>query len=160
VVTNQDQDRLLGDTAYHGTESISTAYAAELKGMQMALAMVKRVVQAGASRWEERAARAIHIFSDSQAGLKTLINPRIVSGQVFLKACPELERWCRETGFHVVFHWMPAHVGIDGNEKADELAKAAAVRGPMPEEAKRMVRLGAAAKRVVRERSKKDWVQA
>jgi hypothetical protein len=60
----------------------------------------------------------------------------------------------------VIFHWIPAHDGIDGNEKADELAKAAAVRGPMPKEAKRMVRLGAAAKRVVRERLKKDWVQA
>jgi hypothetical protein len=30
----------------------------------------------------------------------------------------------------------------------------------MPDEAKRMVRLGAAAKRVVRERLKKEWGQA
>jgi hypothetical protein len=59
----------------------------------------------------------------------------------------------------VVFYWIPAHDGIDGNEKADELVKAAAVRGPMSEEAKWMVQLRAAAKRVVRERSKKDWVQ-
>jgi ribonuclease HI len=64
----------------------------------------------------------IHIFSDSQAGLKALINPRMVSGQIFLKAYLELEGWCREAGFHVVFHWIPAHDGIDGNEKADELA--------------------------------------
>jgi hypothetical protein len=91
-------------TAYLGIESISTVYAAELKGMQMTLAMVKRVVQAGASRWKERAARGIHIFSDSQAGHKALINPRIVSGQVFLKACLELEGWYREAGFLVVFH--------------------------------------------------------
>jgi ribonuclease HI len=147
-------------TAYLGTESISTVYAAELKGMQMALAIVKRVIQAGASRWTERAARGTHIFSDSQAGLKALINPRMVSGQVFLKACLELERWCREAGFHVIFHWIPAHEGIDSNEKTDKLAKAAAVRGPMPDEAERMVQLGAAAKRVVRERLKKEWVQA
>jgi hypothetical protein len=84
----------------------------------------------------------------------------MVSGQVFLKACLELEGWCREAGFHVVFHWIPAHEGIDGNEKADELTKTAAVRGPMPNEIKWMVRLGAAAKRVVRERLKKEWVQA
>jgi hypothetical protein len=70
----------------------------------MALAMVKRVIQAGASQWKERAARGIHIFLDSQAGLKALINPRMVSGQVFLKACLELEGWCREAGFHVVFY--------------------------------------------------------
>jgi tubulin alpha len=60
----------------------------------------------------------------------------------------------------VIFHWIPAHEGIDGNEKADELAKAVVVRGPMPDEAEQMVRLGAAAKRVVRERLKKEWVQA
>jgi hypothetical protein len=126
----------------------------------MALAMVKRMIQADANRWRERAARGIHIFSDSQAGLKALINPRMVSGQVFLKACLELEGWCREAGFHVIFHWIPAHEGIDGNEKADELAKTAAVRGPMPNEAEGMVRLGAAAKRAVRERLKKEWVQA
>jgi ribonuclease HI len=82
----------------------------------------------------------------------------MVSGQIFLKVCLELEGWCREAGFHVVFHWIPAHDGIDGNDKTDELAKAAAVRGPMSKKAKQMVQLGAAAKRVVRERSKKDWV--
>jgi hypothetical protein len=43
--------------AYLGTELILAVYTAELKGMQMALAVVKRVVQAGASRWRERAAR-------------------------------------------------------------------------------------------------------
>jgi hypothetical protein len=63
---------------------ISTVYAAELKRMQITLAMVKRMVKAGASRWRERAARGIHIFSDSQAGLKAVINPWMVSGQVFL----------------------------------------------------------------------------
>jgi ribonuclease HI len=78
----------------------------------------------------------IHIFSDSQAGLKALINPWMVSGQVFLKACLELERWCREAGLHVVFHWISAHEGIDDNEKADKLVKTAAVRGPMPDETK------------------------
>jgi hypothetical protein len=86
-------------TAYLGTKSISTVYAAELKGMQVALVMVKMAVQAGASRWKERAARGVQIFSDSQAGLKALINPRMASGQVFLKACLELEGWCREAGF-------------------------------------------------------------
>jgi hypothetical protein len=70
-------------TVYLRTESVSTVYAVELKGMQMALAMVKRVIQAGASRWRERAAMGIHILSDSQAGLKALINPQMISGQVF-----------------------------------------------------------------------------
>jgi hypothetical protein len=70
-------------TAYLGTESISTVYAAELKGMQMALAMVKRVIQTGVNQWKERAARGIHIFSDSQAGLKALITPGWSRGRSF-----------------------------------------------------------------------------
>jgi hypothetical protein len=37
------------------------------------------------------------------------------------------------------------HDGIDGTKKADELAKAAAVREPIPDKAKWMVQLGAAA---------------
>jgi ribonuclease HI len=124
----------------------------------MALAMVKRVIQTGASRWKERATKGIHIFSDSQAGLKALINPWMVSGQVFLKACLKLERWCYEAGFHVVFHWIPAHEGINGNKKVDKITKIAAIRGPMPDKAEQMVRLGAVAKRAVRERLKKEWV--
>jgi hypothetical protein len=91
-------------TAYLGTELISTVYAAELKGMQMTLAVVKTVIQAGASQWREHAAKEIHIFSDIQAGLKALINPWMVSGQVFLKACLELKSWYRKTRYHVVFY--------------------------------------------------------
>jgi hypothetical protein len=46
----------------------------------------------------------IYIFSDSQAGLKALINPWMVSGQVFLKACLELKCWCHKIGFYIVFY--------------------------------------------------------
>jgi hypothetical protein len=58
-----------------GTESTSTVHAAELRGRQMALAMVKSGVQAEGSRWRERATKGRRIFSDSQAGLKALVNP-------------------------------------------------------------------------------------
>jgi hypothetical protein len=83
---------------------ISTVYAAELKKIQITLVMVKKMIQAGASRWRKHATRRIYIFLNSQARLKALINPWIVSGQVFLKACLELKGWCREVGFHVIFY--------------------------------------------------------
>jgi hypothetical protein len=54
--------------------------------------------------------------------------------------------------------WLDPHG--PAKHEANKLVKTAAVRGPMPEKAKWMVQLEAAAKRVVTERSKKDWVQA
>jgi hypothetical protein len=122
--------------------------------------MIKRIIQADTIQWKEHAARVIHIFSDSQAGLKALINPRMISGQVFLKACLKLERWCREAGFHMVFYWILTHEDIDDNKKTNKLTKIVVVRGSMPNKTKQMIRLGAAAKRTVRERLKNEWVQA
>ncbi len=34
--------------------------------------------------------------------------------------------------YHVGFCWFPAHTGITGNEKADRLAKKAAIRVALP----------------------------
>ena len=38
-------------------------------------------------------------------------------------------------GFHLTIHWIPSHIGISGNEKADQLAKQGAISnalGPEP----------------------------
>ncbi|KAF7585354.1 hypothetical protein BBP40_011164 [Aspergillus hancockii] len=102
-------------------------YAAELKGIQMALVMVRKLARAGESRWRERAARGIHIFSDIQP-------PDGLGARYFSRHASSL--------------------------RADELAKAAAVRGPLPIEEGQLIRLAVAAKGVVREQSKMDWVQA
>jgi ribonuclease HI len=57
-------------------------------------------------------------------------------GQVFLKACLKLEGWSRKAGFHAIFHWIPAHDGIDDNKKANELVKVAVIKGSISKEAK------------------------
>ena len=65
------------------------------------------------------------IFSDSQSALQAL--------QVFNSVNPivmEILEWiilAKRRGKIIKFCWVPAHVGIEGNERADELAKFAAI---------------------------------
>lgn len=69
------------------------------------------------------------IFSDSRAALSSVENrfsfhPLVL--QIFI--------WlllCRRRGHTISLCWVPAHVSVEGNERADEIAKAAA-RRPVP----------------------------
>jgi len=62
----------------------------------------------------------VHIYVDSRAALDALANPRIFSNLV--KSTVEELNQVGQTNF-IHLKWIKAHVGIEGNEKADELAK-------------------------------------
>ena len=65
--------------------------------------------------------KTICIFSDSQAALKSLWSPKVTSRVVWecLQTLNELGATNRVTLF-----WVPGHRGIEGNERADGLARA------------------------------------
>lgn len=68
------------------------------------------------------------ICSDSQSGLLMLKalysnHPTVLQIQCILKSSPEVK---------VDFLWVPGHVGIDGNERADAMAKDAAQAESVP----------------------------
>ena len=68
------------------------------------------------------------IFVDSIGAMLAYSGPNTTSYEV-AKGWEIIEKY----KISVRFHWCPAHVGVEGNEKADELARVCAMISPPPE---------------------------
>ena len=75
--------------------------------------------------------RKVNIFSDSQAALKSLLNPKI-SSKIVEQCKASLN--CLGRSISVKLEWVPGHSGVHGNDKADELAKKGASTHPLAPE--------------------------
>ena len=98
---------------YLGTDSQSTVYAAELNGIEMALTTAKN------DNKEQQTAREVIIFSDIQAAIQAVQNPQRPSGQYVLVLIYEHIQAIRSNNnnpTNITIRWIPAHVGVDGNE--------------------------------------------
>jgi ribonuclease HI len=76
------------------------------------------------------------VATDSKRAIRYIVEGNNPNGQYIIRyirnhiaALSE-----REEGF-VLLQWIPAHKGIEGNEKADRLAKATIEDGPIEEHA-------------------------
>ncbi|GFY65784.1 hypothetical protein TNIN_253911 [Trichonephila inaurata madagascariensis] len=69
----------------------------------------------------EKFTRAV-ILSDSRAALLAAVTDNNPITQDVLDCCPDIKN-LSSLGKTIVLHWVPAHCGIPGNEKADFLAK-------------------------------------
>lgn len=65
----------------------------------------------------------IHIWTDNQAALKRIQEPKWCSGQAYLREVLDLIDTQRERGHELIFHWIPVHIGVPGNELADQAAQ-------------------------------------
>lgn len=96
-----------------GTDATSTTYAAELQGINLALAMAKAEVGAGSCQ------KLINIFADNQAAIRSLTRPEGRSGAFIVKQIATKVESLQKSGQKVVVRWIPSHEGIEGNEAAD-----------------------------------------
>lgn len=65
------------------------------------------------------------VFVDNKGAVERILNPRIGPSQsAALLACAKIRKWFEEDHERTVhLVWCPGHVGIELNEKVDELAK-------------------------------------
>jgi hypothetical protein len=66
------------------------------------------------------------IFSDSQAALKGLKSGQNQANQNLYQKIYKIAEAIKSKGIITHIHWVPGHLGIYGNEKADQAAKYAA----------------------------------
>ncbi|KOS36290.1 hypothetical protein ACN38_g12979, partial [Penicillium nordicum] len=100
-----------------GSSEQSTVYIAELSGIEMAIYHF--------SESHPQTPRELVIFADSQAAIQAVQNPKRPSGQYALHAIYTHIR-ALTPSLSVTIRWIPAHIGVSGNELADAAAKEAA----------------------------------
>jgi ribonuclease HI len=91
--------------------------AAELQGISLAL----QIAQGYASGDGER--KGIAIYTDNQAAIWSIAKAEGRSGAYILADIAQQVLELQNKGYPVTVRWIPAHMGIPGNEAADQAAK-------------------------------------
>ena len=119
-------DEVAWGRQWRGMGQYQTVYAGELDGIRLALDSILALLDTNPN-----IARDLHLFVDNQSALANACDPFKGPGQHQRQLNRDLYlRLCRDWPLVRLFlHWIPGHVDCEGNEQADEWAKAgAAVR--------------------------------
>lgn len=119
MVSNHGTRRLMV-----GTPNTHTVYAAELEGIVAALTQIM-ANEPYRDTTTKTPLRAV-IFTNNQAAIQALQEPKAPSGQYILRDAIERVDRLHRAGWSLLFQWIPGHEGAYGNELADMAAKDAA----------------------------------
>ncbi|KAH7563672.1 hypothetical protein BM1_00719 [Bipolaris maydis] len=106
-------------SVHMGPSTLSTVYAAELQGINLALQIARRYANEHGER------KSIAIYTDNQAAIWSIAKAEGRSGAYILGEIAQQVQELQDKGLTVTVRWIPAHVGIPGNEAADQAAKEA-----------------------------------
>jgi ribonuclease HI len=106
-------------SVHMGSDTLSTVYAAELQGISLALQIAQEYADTNGERKE------IAIYTDKQAAIWSIAKAEGRSGAYILKGIARQVQERQDKGRYVTVRWIPAHMGIPGNEAADQAAKEA-----------------------------------
>ena len=96
-----------------------TVYSAELRGINLALLLALR------QKVQTKTTREVTVFTDNQAAIRSLANPSERPGLATVRDIIKKIEQLRSLQIVVNLQWIPAHIGIEGNERADVAAKEA-----------------------------------
>jgi ribonuclease HI len=102
-----------------GPASDWTVHAAELIAIGHAVDVISH------ERVNRRRDKKYTIVSDSQSAIKAIANPSNKPGQAIVHRILDRVQAFRDRRIKIRLHWIPGHIGIEGNELADRLAKQA-----------------------------------
>jgi len=131
-----------------GSETYFNVFAAEVS----ALATAAQIIQ----QQNPLKQNASIIFTDSQATAKAVDNPWRQSGQLIIKKFLDVADKLKSLQSIQVI-WIPGHEGIDGNERADEKAKEAAVNPPPSQATPKHLPMKAALVQHIKSNGKREW---
>jgi ribonuclease HI len=137
---------------YLGSEAQFNVYAAEVTAINMAVDIAKK-----ASETIENCV----IYTDSQPAIIATTKPVKQSGQSIIAATlNNLESLqAQKPDLNVSIIWIPGHMEIPGNEKADEEAKKAAVSNQSRRAPFNHKPLKSARNRIIKETTNQGWEQ-
>jgi len=107
-----------------GSPATHTVYAAELRGIEMALTQIHNT--GGLTSQRSHQAYTATIFTDNQAAIQACSTLGRSSGQYIMREIIRTTSQLKERGWNIQLNWIPGNETNFGNECADALAKEAA----------------------------------